>query len=93
MKPIDAVTQTLRKFPESWHVIVRLAHEDNDFREQCEHLAECESTLERMREEGRDIKWIEEYQALIKDLEQEIKSSVARNVCDLREQSTSNQES
>ena len=74
----NAVSRVLEKFPENWHVIVQLAQEDSDFYEQCEHLAECEQILNRLKEEGGKIKRIDEYELLLQDLEQEIERCVER---------------
>ena len=74
----NSVPRVLEKFPESWHVIVQLAQENADFREQCEHLAECELTLARLQEEGGEAKRIDEYETLMRELEQEIERCVAK---------------
>ena len=70
----------LEKFPDDWHVIVELCHKNEDFRELCDHYTECVAVLARQRTAtDPDLRQLTEYEDLTKELEQEIRKTVAAN--------------
>jgi hypothetical protein len=72
-----AATSVLERFPDHWHVIVELYRENDDFRELCDHYAECREVLTRLRGSSEaERRRVEEYEALTGELEQEIRTVV-----------------
>ncbi len=67
----------LERFPDDWQVIVRLCGQSEGFRELCEHYAECQAVLARLRSSAdakRDR--VQEYEDLVEELEQEIRRTL-----------------
>ena len=72
-----AAPSVLERFPDHSHLIVQLYREDEDFRELCDHFAECRDVLSNLyTSTDADPKRIEEYQTLTNELEQEIRKTV-----------------
>ena len=72
-----AAPSVLERFPDHWHLIVQLYREDEDFRELCDHFAECRDVLSNLQASiEADPKRIEEYETLTSELEQEIRKTV-----------------
>ena len=68
----------LERFPDDWHVIVELSRSNDDFRELCDHHAECVTLLTRLRSERHpDAERIAEYQLMAEELELEIQDAVS----------------
>ena len=73
-----AAPSVLERFPNHWHVIVQLYRENEDFRELCDHFAECRDVLSNLRASSQtDPKRIAEYETLTYELEREIGQTVA----------------
>ena len=67
----------LERFPDHWQVMAQLYRENGDFRELCDHFAECRDVLTRLNASTKiDAKRIEEYETLTSELEQEIRTAV-----------------
>ena len=72
-----AAPSVLDRFPDHWHHIVQLYREDEDFRELCDHFAECQDVLSNLHgSTDTDPKRIEEYEILTNELEREIRKTV-----------------
>jgi hypothetical protein len=72
-----AATSVLERFPNHWHLIVQLYREDEDFRELCDHFAECRDVLSNLHAStDADPQLVEEYETLTNELEQEIGKTV-----------------
>ena len=72
-----AAPSVLERFSDHWHLIVQLCREDEDFRELCDHFAECRDVLSNLHAAiEADPKRIEEYETLTSELEQEIRKTV-----------------
>jgi hypothetical protein len=72
-----AATSVLERFPDHRQVIVQLYSKNDDFRELCDHFAECRDVLTQLNASTKaDAKRIEEYETLISELEQEIRTVV-----------------
>lgn len=75
LPPIN--TLVLERFPEHSHIILRLHEANEDFRELCDHFAECRSVLARLRDSAAsDQQRVTEYDDLTHDLEREIRKSI-----------------
>ena len=75
LPPINALV--LERFPEHVQIITRLHEENGDFRELCEHFAECCLVLARLRtSSAANQTRVDEYDDLTSDLEQEIRSLI-----------------
>jgi hypothetical protein len=73
-----AAVSVLERFPESWHVIVELCKDHEDFRELCDHYSECQMVLARLRDSiDTDRNRMTEYEATTRELESEIYSIIA----------------
>lgn len=71
LPPINALV--LERFPEHVQIINRLHEENEDFRELCDHFAECCLVLARLRTpSAANQQRIDEYDQLTSDLEREI---------------------
>jgi hypothetical protein len=72
-----AATSVFERFPDHRQVIVQLYSKNDDFRELCDHFAECRDVLSRLNASTEaDAKRIEEYETLTSELDQEIRTAV-----------------
>ena len=68
----------LERFPNDWEVIVGLCGQNEGFRELCEHYAECQTVLSKLRTSSDTTRdRVQEYEDLIEELEQEIRRTLA----------------
>jgi len=72
-----AATSVLERFLGDSHVIVQLYQDNDDFRELCDHFAECHEVLSRLRDSTKaDPARVKEYETLTTELEQEIRAAI-----------------
>jgi hypothetical protein len=75
LPPINALV--LERFPEHVQIISRLHEENDDFRELCDHFAECCLVLGRLRtSSAANQQRVDEYDDLTSDLEREIRTLI-----------------
>ena len=67
----------LERFPGDWQLIIRLCGKDEAFRELCEHYAECQAMLGRLRTSGNAKQaLVREYEDLVGELELEVRKTL-----------------
>ncbi|MGI9474000.1 MAG: hypothetical protein ACR2NZ_20845 [Rubripirellula sp.] len=81
--PIAAAT-VLERYPDKWHIIVQLCRVDEDFRELCDHYAECLTVVTHLdADTNGDAVRLREYRVLIRELEVEIETLTTKTQRDL----------
>ena len=74
----SAASSVLERFPDHRQIIVKLYAENEDFREICDHFAECLDVLANLKSSDEsEQKRIDEYETLTNELAEEIQKIVA----------------
>ena len=79
--PNSVASCVVERFPDFRPIIVELYAQNEDFRELCDHFAECLGVLANLKSSFRsEQNRIDEYQTLIDELADEIRTTVAAAV-------------
>ena len=72
-----AAASVLERYPDCWHIVVELCRRDEDFRELCDHYAECLQVRKRLEgQQDAAPTRLREYRDLIRELENEIEAII-----------------